>query len=289
MLNYNENFGPVPFFVYPDSSLKQNKERMKLLNVHYIWQISLKEQSLLDYIDLGYKDKFFFARKFITVSKKQIHEKGPEYDNFETIVIILALPEDLSMFGGELLIKLTSEIISNFEGLLYKVIKSESYKEEIIKTSKIKEIIKQGDNIKNNLKLMIDTTCVDFFSSILKKENPSSLKQQKAISFFTLKGITEEKLGVLAIQEIRTTNNQSEIEIKAVNNTKSDLINTSIKITHLQDFLEKEIMNERIDIWYPNEELMLGFPILPKVDEYLITIKKEDDTWLSRKINLKLL
>jgi len=249
----------------------------------------MKEQTLLDYIDLGYKDKLFFARKFLTIFKKKRQKEGPEYDHFETIVLILALPEDLSIVGGELLVKITTEILANFEGLLYKIIKSESYKKEIIKNEKIKKLIREGDSLSKELWQLIDQVCFNFFSSILRKTDPSSIKQQKAISFFTLMGITNEKVGSLAIQEIRKTDDKSEIEIKAINNSDKEILNTSIKITHLKDYLEKEIMKEFIDVWYPNEELIIGFPVLPEENEYLLTIKKKEDIMLSRKINLKLI
>ena len=135
----------------------------------------------------------------------------------------------------------------------------------------------------------INKTCSDFFSSIIVQNKAKNIEQQKAISFFAMKGIKSEKLGPLSIQSIGKSENHLEIEIKAKNNTENMIENTSIKITHLKDFLEKEIMKEMIDVWYPDEELLIGFPLIPHVDDYVLTIKKEDDIWLSKKINLQLL
>ncbi|MFX1259819.1 MAG: hypothetical protein ACFFAN_18360, partial [Promethearchaeota archaeon] len=107
LLYFDKLHGQVPFFVYPASLIKNNTEKMRPIKIHYIWWMDIKEQAVLDCIDLGYKNKIFFGRKFITLSKRKKNQSGLQNNNYETIVIILALPIDISIFGGDLLIKMT--------------------------------------------------------------------------------------------------------------------------------------------------------------------------------------
>jgi hypothetical protein len=313
-LLYNDEInGPVTFFTYPDILLKKDPEKLRLLNIHYIWRVSMKEQALMDYIDLGYKDKIFFARKFITISKRKKHEKGPEYDNFDTIVIILALPNQLNLFGGDLLINLTKNIISNFEGKLFKIFQAEIAKDQIIKSPRIKEMIKHGDTIQQELKNLINITCNDYFNSTLKKIDTKSIKRQKAIAFFALKGIDAAQLGIkdnrflssdsskisneetitykspLSISSVNIAENDREVKILIENKTKENLNNISLKISHLKDFFEIEIMNQSIDQWFPYEQLIFSFPIISKINKYLLIISQNNELWLSKKIDLKFL
>ena len=261
LLNNNEIDGLIPLLIFPDNSLLEDTERMKVLNTHYIWRISLSDQRLLDYIELTYKDKVFYARKFITLSKREKQADNTAYDEFETIVIIIVLPEEISIFGKDLLLKLTSEIILRFEGRIYKVINSERTKREIIKSPRMQSSIKEGDEVRKELMNFLTNICMSYFASIIEQKKTETLDQQKAL----------------------------EVEIKAKNTTENEILNALVKITHLKDFLETELMKEMIDIWYPNEEVMIGFPVIPKVNDYVLTIEKESDIWLSKKINLHIL
>ena len=129
LLNNHRVHGLIPLVICPDKTVEEDMDRMKILNTHYVWRISLRDQRLLDYIDLAYKDKVFYARKFITLAKMEMQSEGLEHDEFITIVIIIVLPEELSIFGKDLLLKITSEIILNFEGKVFKIIDSRRTKE----------------------------------------------------------------------------------------------------------------------------------------------------------------
>jgi hypothetical protein len=75
------------------------------------------------------------------------------------------------------------------------------------------------------------------------------------------------------------------------NNTNSELHEISVKITHVKEFFEKEIMNQTIDFWFPGEELLFISPIIPHIEEYLIFIIEEENKkkLLSKKIDINLL
>ena len=186
LLFFDETKGNVPFFIYPDETIKNNAEKMRPINIHTIWWMDMKDQAVMDHVDLEYGDKMYIARKFLTLSKRK--KKGVKVDNYspETIIIMLALPNDLYIFGSALLNQLTINIIKNFEGKLYHVIESEIAKEKIIKTPEVKKIIDQGDIIKERIKDIILVTCKHYFSSVINKSNIKSIKQQKALSYLSL-------------------------------------------------------------------------------------------------------
>ena len=43
-------------------------------------------------------------------------------------------------------------------------------------------------------------------------------------------------------------------------------------------------MTQKVDFWFPQEELLFVTPIVPHIDEYLVTISQEDDNEIIQKI-----
>ncbi|MFX0188411.1 MAG: hypothetical protein ACFE8A_11835 [Candidatus Hodarchaeota archaeon] len=313
LLFFEETKGNFPFFIYPDETIKNNTEKMRPINIHTIWWMDMKDQAVMDHVDLEYGDKMYIARKFLTLSKRK--KKGVKFDNYtpETIIIILTIPNDLYIFGGALLNQLTINIIKNFEGKLYHVIESEIAKEKIIKTPEIKKIIDKGDVIKERMKDIVLVTCKHYFSSVIKKNNLKSIKQQKALSYLSLKGIdfsylakcvdNEEFSNIrlfdikmksenrsvlrtpLTISNVKINEGSNELEIIVRNKTEKELNNVLVKITQLKEFYESEIMGHKIDQWFPEEELLFISPILPNINDYNLFIKDDDNHLLSKKIN----
>ncbi|MFX0074714.1 MAG: hypothetical protein ACFE96_04695, partial [Candidatus Hermodarchaeota archaeon] len=64
-----------------------------------------------------------------------------------------------------------------------------------------------------------------------------------------------------------------------------------VRINHLKEYFEKEVMLETIDSWEPQEELVFISPIIPYVDDYIFFIIDEvtNEKLLSKRIDLKLL
>ena len=209
-------------------------------------------------------------------------------------------------------------IKEQFGSEIYKVIESEIAQEEIIKTPKIKEVIKEGTKVKVLLRDMIDKAYKEYFAKTIRHSNDKSIKKQKAISFLMLKGIDfshiigedgEEFSNIklfdptkngheafsfenpFDINSINLIEDSQEIEILVQNNTNKDFKDITIKITHVKEFFEKEIMEQTIDVWFPKEELIFISPIIPHIDEYLFFILEEqnNEKLLSKKIDLNLL
>ena len=43
-------------------------------------------------------------------------------------------------------------------------------------------------------------------------------------------------------------------------------------------------MNQEVEFWFPQEELLFVSPIVPHIDEYLFSVKKEDGSGNTQKV-----
>ena len=310
VMYFDEKRGQIPLLIYPDDKLRNNKKFMRPIQYHPVWFLETQE---LDHVDLEYNAYTFFGKKFLTKSKRQKRRAGLKEETPETIVLVVSLPVEIDIFGDDLIRKLTEEIRDNFEDQLFEVIESEIASDGIIKTPKMQERIQNGKKIKVFIRELIDKTIKNYFATTIRiKSDSSSLKTQKAISYFALKGFEfsplsslkggasfsdiilfdprkriEEDLdakGLFSIKAISFIEDSQEIEVIIQNNKSEELKNISISISHVKEFFEKEIRTELIDIWFPEEELLFISPILPHIDDYLISINKKNDNKQDQKI-----
>lgn len=316
LLYFDETLGHIPLLIHPNDQDKNDEDIMRIITFHPIWFLNEKEQDSLNRIDLEYNKKMYFAKKFYIKSDRKKRRAGLEQSDIEKIVLIIVLPTDLDIFGGALLNKMTEIIKIEYQNTLFKIIESEIAKLEVLKTVKLKEIINNGNLERNKLKNTITIFCKEYFSSVIKQKDATTIKLQKAISFLLLKGIDIsyitsdiEKNNFSNIRlfdpEKKTPNllqskenfkilNQTidadfgEFEILVKNQSSKDLINVYIKITYVKDFFEKEILSEKVEKWLSQEELMFITPIVPGILNYLFLVTEEDQKKIkfSRKINL---
>ncbi len=307
VLYFDEKKGQIPLLMYPDDRFRNNKLYMRPIHYHPVWFLETED---LDHIDLEYKGYTFFGKKFLTKSEREKRRAGLEIQTPETIVLIVSLPIELEIFGDELIRKLTEQLRSKFADQFYEVIESEIAADEVIKTPKIQERITKGTKIKVFIRELIDKVVKEYFSSVIQKKSESpSLKTQRAISYFSLKGFDLSPLGSLkgaggfssielfdpekqepsvgtpiSITKINLIEKSQEIEITVQNNTDEELKHISMTITHVKEFFEKEVMTQEIDFWFPQEELLFVSPIIPHIDEYLVSIEKHVEKGNNQKI-----
>jgi len=316
LLYFDESKGPIPLLIYPDESLKNDRGKRRLLDIHPIWFLDIEDYSAFNRIDLEYNGNMYFAKKFSVNSKRKKRRAGLNDNTPETIILIISISTDIDIFGSILLNRVTDTIITNFKNTLYQIIESEIAKYEIIKTSSIKEIIKKGDFLKDKLKKLIRITCKEYFESILEKTDATSIKLQKALSYFILKGIDMTKIfksvkekpfskvrlfepfkdnnkalqlkTILKILSVEINQDTQEIEIIVKNIIKKPLIRLRVKIAYIQEFFEKEVLNEKVEIWFSEEEILLISPIIPGINDYLLYIIEENNKKIifSKKIEL---
>jgi hypothetical protein len=221
------------------------------------------------------------------------------------------LPTDLDVFGGELINLLTKKIIDEFENTLYHVIESEIAKLEVIKTEKLINIIKKGDQIKEEIKAIINLTCEEHFSSVIKQTDATSFKLQtfkgididhividaqnesfSKIRLFDYDRVVQQKLGIkdqFKITNINIINNFQEIEVLVKNKSKKEFNDLIVRITYIKEFFEKEVLNEKVEKCLPEEELLFITPVIKETNNYLFSIIEEHSnrTIFSKKINLE--
>lgn len=159
----------MPILIYPSDNIRNDTDKMRPINIHGIWHLGIEEKTQSEQIGLRYRGKIYLATKMFLNSRiKTVHLSDyKEVFNPRIIVIILALPINLANFGGYLLDKLSESIMLRFEFSLYQLIESEIAKREKIRTLKIEEQIKKGENIKKNIRNLIGNICYQFFSNII--------------------------------------------------------------------------------------------------------------------------
>ncbi|MFX1289063.1 MAG: hypothetical protein ACFFFY_10965 [Promethearchaeota archaeon] len=319
VMYFDEAQGHMPLLIYPVDQYKRNKAFMRPIRYHPIWFLSLDESDALDHIDLEFKGYTFFGKKFLTRSQREKRRAGLEEETPETIVIILSLPKNIELFGDELIRLLTQEIRDKYENKLFEIIDSEILKEEVIKSPKIKKRIERGESIKKELRSEIEAIINKFFSNVVKNSDTTSIRMQKAIAYLAFKGIdvshiegkdyngsfsniqlfdpnikgevnfTDKKPFI--ILKINIIEDSQELEILVQNNSLQAIKGIVVRINHLKEYFEKEVMIETIDFWGAQEELVFISPIIQYIDEYIFFIIDEitNEKLLSKRIDLKLL
>jgi hypothetical protein len=319
VMYFDEAQGHMPLLIYPDDNYRNNKTFMRPIKYHPIWFLSLDESDALDHIDLEFKGYTFFGKKFLTRSKREKRRAGLEEETPETIVVILSLPDNIELFGDGLIRLLTQNIRDKYESKLFEIIDSEILKEEVIKSPAVKQRIEKGESFKKELRADIEVTTNTFFSDVIKNSDATSIRMQKAIAYLAFKGIDVSHLdgkeynGTFSniqlfdpniqgevnfvdkkpfiILKINIIEDSQELEILVQNNSLHTIKGTIVKINHLKEYFEKEVMIETIDSWEAQEELVFVSPIIPYVDDYLFFIIDEvsNEKLLSKRIDLKLL
>jgi len=319
VLYFDEARGHMPLLIYPDDRYKDDKAFMRPIRCHPIWFLNINESDALDHIDLEFKGYTFFGKKFRAFSQREKRRAGLTRETPETIVIIVSLPNKIELFGDDLIRHLTQDIEENFKEKIFEIIESEILKDDVIKSPKTKTIIEEGDKIKNQLRELIDNTTDHFFSTVIKQADASSIRMQKAIAYLAFKGIDishiqskDYKGSFSSIQlfdpnkkgevnfidknpfillKINIMEDSQELELLVQNNSLNEKKGLIVKITHLREYFEKEIMLELIDSWYAEEELVFISPIIPHIDEYIFFIIDEvsNEKLLSKRIDLNLI
>jgi len=314
MLYFDESQGAIPLLLFPDESIKNDPEKMRLIKIHPIWFLDIKEYEDFNRVDLEYKGNMFFAQKFHVKSKRKKKRAGLMEETPETIILILNIPADIDIFGSALLNKISEIIIKNFQNSLYHIIDSEMIRSDIIKTSVNLETINKGETLKKKMLKMIESACKEFFESVIGQTDATSIKLQKAFSYLMLKGInlynifnnkTERQFSnirffnstksnietfqlkkTFEISNIELSQVDREMQITLKNILPKSIRDLRVKITYVKEFFEKEIFNEKIEFWFPEEEILLISPTIPGINDYLLNII-ENDNILTKKIELE--
>ncbi|MFX1396672.1 MAG: hypothetical protein ACFFAS_06460 [Promethearchaeota archaeon] len=315
---FDEEKGHLPLITYPNEDFQESKKFMRPIKYHPIWFFQINDQDVLDHVDVEYKGYTFIGKKFTTTSRRTKKRAGLKEDTPETIIVIVSLTNDLVIFGDDIIRQMTDGIKEKFGDSLFELIEYLDAKDQIIKKPEIKKIIQRGSKLKDEIRTYIGKILKDFFSKAVKHTDNLSVKKQKALSFLALKGFkvsniskilgengfsslqlfnTKEKktstIGKfsLKISSINLIEDSNEMEITLLNDSDDELNNISIIINHLEEFFEKELLNQVVDIWFPQEEILFNAPVLPQIHEYLLFVvdEKTNEKLISKKIDINAL
>ena len=160
---FDDTIGHVPLLIRPENALDDDSGKLRLIKFHPIWFLELKDETTFNRIDIEYCNQMYLAKKF-TIESGRVKKRGESFQKLgEIIVLILVLPTDFEVFGGELLDLLTKKLIEKFDKTLYHLIESEIAKLEIIKTENLINKIKKGDQIKEEINTIINLTFGNIF------------------------------------------------------------------------------------------------------------------------------
>lgn len=304
LLYFDEEKGHIPLIVLPDEEIKKDEDKMHLISIHSIWFLDIKQKHDLDRVDLEYGGRMYFAKKFLVPSERKKRRAGSEEDQDETIVMILSLPTDLDIFGGDLLNIMTNTLISKYKYNLYHLIESELASQSIIKNGTHDMLIEKGNNIKSDVKTSLQGECQKYFFSVIKKTDATSLKIQKATSFLALRGLKfdhlmldkkdidfsnirlfdmaeneneqpPDKNRAFKVISVNTIEDTKEVEVHIKNVMEEEFDNVRVKISFIKDFFEKDVLTETVSFWGPKEEVLFSFPLIEHGKEYLVQVLQE--------------
>ena len=303
LLYFDEMRGHMPLLSYPDEKLIYDPKVMRPINIHSIWFLDFEEQEILDHVDLEYKKKVYFAKKFLVKSERKKERAGLKKETPETIIIMVAVPNEIEIFGSSLIKKLTKILQQKYNDVLWKLIEGEIAKSVVIKTKLMLDNIKKSYDIKRNINFDIHNTILKYFGDVVMESKSDSIKKQKAMSFLTLKGFYISSLkgfkgapyddvnlfekaasskmlqgtfNPFKISEINFSKNSQELEVVIENNSEGNMNSMQVTISHIREFFEKEILNEIVDEWNPHEELLFVAPLYPHIDSYILNIYQKD-------------
>jgi DNA-binding Lrp family transcriptional regulator len=251
LLYFDEEKGHTPLLIYPSEDFKYDLEKMRPIKVHSIWFLSVEEQKELDHVDLEYREKTYFAKKFYAESQRKKRRPGLEKKTPETIIIILALPSRFVVFGDELIQSLTERIQGKYERRISKLIEAEIAKEKPVKSQSIRELIRTGDQIKNEVKNEIEDIGIRYFSSVINPEKGQ--ENQESLKVMAWLGLSVDPLRLKTIAQKIST--YEEVIVVGISNGDHDIVVQLIANSQdkLKEFVEKKIktiqgIEEEMDI-----------------------------------------
>ncbi len=300
---FDESLGQILLLKSPEERYT-DEETMRILKVHSIWFLDISDKTALDRVDLEYGMKMYFAKKFLVPSHREKRRAGSEENPNETIVLILALPIEMDIFGAALVKGTTEKMIKHFKHHFTRLIEANIASLDLIKTPPTKQLLEEGQRIKKRMGALIKNSCSQYFKSVIQKTDTSTLKIQKAISYLSLRGVPIEhiakkgdKVGFSSMKlfenKLKSITNPiqknnfsitdkvlveetQELEIITKNNTKDHYHALQVKITSLTEFFEQTILFDMIEEWLPEEELVFSVPKSTVNQEYIFCLLDKD-------------
>ncbi|MHA1669940.1 MAG: hypothetical protein ACTSV5_05105 [Promethearchaeota archaeon] len=306
LLTDDEVLGRIILSIYPDDSIREDNEKIRIINIHPIWYIEVNEINSSNPLTIECGERICYGYKMFIPSFRKVKKEKEE------IIIIISLPLELEILGYNLLKKITNCIKDSYINKLYMIIESEIAKFEVVKTQDIIELIRQGNQLKKTMLNEFKEICSEYFYFAIRMLDNSKINSQKALSFLILKGInlsnstlkrnnnnteffklskirpSEEEIEEhFSILTIKISHNYKEFEILIQNTSKNKLNDVNIRIIFIINFSEEEIFNQNLEYWLSEEILVFTIPIEPLINDFYIFITDNNKRKIfSRKISI---
>ena len=315
---FNEELGHLPLFTYPPY-LKTDKDECRTISIHSIWWLNTDSQKDLAHIDLEYSGRNYLATKFTGKSFREKARSGLTVETPETFVLISSVPVNLTHLGTNML-KILYEKIQEVKDELYLLIEKEIACAKVIKKPQDKEIIKKGIEVEGKLLKICEDSIPEVTPDVLNALTNVENVDQENLAFLLLEdlhllestkrerefdaseSLTRERESESAaqpsvresavfkrkieIKNISLMDGDKKLKITVENISGQNLINITIRITHIQEFFEAAAWQTTIDTWFTDEELIFQYPriIGENNDEYMLRIEDNTGKLLAKKI-----
>ena len=315
---FNEELGHLPLFTYPPY-LKTDKDECRTISIHSIWWLNTDSQKDLAHIDLEYSGRNYLATKFTGKSFREKARSGLTVETPETFVLISSVPVNLTHLGTNML-KILYEKIQEVKDELYLLIEKEIACTKVIKKPQDKEIIKKGIEVEGKLLKICEDSIPEVTPDVLNALTNVENVDQENLAFLLLEdlhllestkrerefdaseSLTRERESEsvaqpsaresavfkrkIEIKNISLMDGDKKLKITVENISGQNLINITIRITHIQEFFEAAAWQTTIDTWFTDEELIFQYPriIGENNDEYMLRIEDNTGKLLAKKI-----
>ncbi len=302
---FDEVRGHIPLVSYPDKNLLYDEVATKPIFVHSVWFLSVEEQEDFDHIDLDYSDRTYLAKKFRVPTTRKKERAGCEADETETMVLIISVPSDLSVIGSHVLASVYDAIKETLVADLSKVVKGDIARSKPIKTIQVQQVIKEADGVLDNFYKMCEWILAPSTTSILNKLSDSVTKQ-KALAYLMLvdgstqtaknggvNGFFEQKptatpsmIPPVTVNSTNFCRDKECVEVILENHTDEDITGAKIMVSNVQGFFEKHFFEHDVEYWFAHEEIMLKFPFIKNMREYIITVDVNGKKYLNKRLEV---
>jgi len=141
----------------------------------------------------------------------------------------------------------------------------------------------------------------------LKKVQLYTIKKRRTfvIRYISTEGITEQELKeklpqkevvledtvaqlkAVKMDKPKLIDNNTKIQFTLTNVSGRSLEDVIVNISHVSEFFETASYNDRIDVWYPFEQLEFQFPRVENDQEYLVRVVDKENRVMTKSINIK--
>lgn len=309
---FDETRGHEILVSYPDPDLVCDEECLRPIHIHSIWFLSAEEQSAIDHVDLDYRGRTYFAKKFTAPSFRKKTRAGVEDTDDEVMVLFVSLPEELNIFGSRILQALFNAIKKTIRDELCSIIIGHIAQKKIIKSQKIRSAIDEGERVAERFRRLCEWVLARFTPDLLDGYM-NTVKKQKALAYLLLKDLDQKKpvegidadisyadifepiqehqqdfnpLKCIAFSSLEIRDDEM-LEITLVNNSGRDLDDVSISVSHVQEFFERNYFEQEVDFWWEGEEIMVQFPLIKTINDYIIQVEMGSKKLVNRKFSLR--